>query len=89
MKTFTLLQLADALTTWFGIRYCGAHEANPFVAKLVTHDPILGLVIVKLVAFALFAIAWYKAARVLSKVNRFYMALVLWNVVCIGIQVIR
>jgi hypothetical protein len=79
-KLFVYLQLLDALTTLLGFRL-GAAEASPVVRLLTSTHPLAGLAISKAAAFLLAAACyWTGRTRVISWINYWFAALVLWNV---------
>ena len=78
MRLFTLLQVLDILTTLLGLRM-GLVEGMGVPAALMAHtNPILGLAICKLIAFALAGVALLLGRR-LTIYNRWFSLLVLWN----------
>jgi len=87
---FIALQALDVATTLLGFRF-GAAEVSPFIRALIhTSSPLVGLVACKLIAFAVAGIAVaVKRPRVIKLANMGYSALVAWNVVIIGMLVIR
>lgn len=80
---FALLQVADVVTTMIGFKL-GAGEASPFVRMLVqgSTSPLHGLLAAKLVAVILGAFVVY-SRRSLRKVNIWFTALIVWNLVII------
>jgi len=79
-RVFAYLQLLDLLTTLVGLRL-GAEEVSPFVRMLTRIDPLVGLAVSKLIAFALAAFCWRtRRLRVIGWVNHWFALLVLWNV---------
>jgi Domain of unknown function (DUF5658) len=87
IQIFVYLQLLDFITTVLGIRI-GAAEASPFI-RLLTHlGPSLGVALSKLVALSLGAVCvWLKRDRILSWINYWYAALVVWNL-CVILRVL-
>lgn len=77
---FIYLQLLDFLTTMVGFRV-GASEASPFIAKLIhSSSPALGVAASKVVGLALGAFCMVtQRARLVTLINYWYAALVLWN----------
>ncbi|MGB9604261.1 MAG: DUF5658 family protein [Bryobacteraceae bacterium] len=79
-RVFVYLQLLDALTTLLGFRL-GAQEASPIVRMLTDSHPVAGLAISKAAAFLLLALCyWTGRFRVISWINYWFAALVVWNV---------
>lgn len=79
-RVFVYLQLLDALTTLLGFRL-GAQEASPIVRMLTDMHPVTGLAISKAAAFLLLALCyWTGRFRVISWINYWFAALVVWNV---------
>lgn len=78
---FLYLQMLDILTT-LAFLMNGVKEANPLVrlALEVGPSPLIGLLVVKVVAAAL-AIYCVRRSRLrlLSRVNLFFAALIAWN----------
>jgi hypothetical protein len=82
---FVILQLFDSASTLVGFKL-GLGEGNPVVRSILpSMGPIGGILISKTVALALVA-ACFALGRstIISKVNRWYVALVLWNFVNIS-----
>jgi hypothetical protein len=85
LAQFIYLQLLDVLTTLLHLTHRGA-ESNPLV-KLLMHSmgsPVVGLVVTKLLAFALALYCWRRSReKLLWGVNLFYSAVVVWNLVAL------
>jgi hypothetical protein len=82
---FSYLQLLDALTTLVFLT-SGVHEANPVVrlAMAAARSPLAGLLVLKVCAFAAAVYCTYTArVRVLGRINLFFAALVVWNLVAL------
>ncbi len=78
MKTFTLLQALDVMTTLVGL-HLGLVEAMTVPARLIGRtSPLLGLVACKLVAFALAGMAILLRRRV-TLFNRWFSVVIAWN----------
>ena len=78
---FSYLQLLDFLTTLVFLTG-GVKEANPLVrmALAVGPAPWIGLLSVKLAAFAMAVFCWRTArTRLLTLANLFFAVLVTWN----------
>jgi hypothetical protein len=85
LAQFTYLQLLDALTTLVFLT-SGVHEANPVVrvAMATARSPLLGLLVLKVLAFAAAAYCtWTSRNRVLARINVFFAALVVWNLIAL------
>ncbi len=79
VQVFIYLQLLDFITTVLGFRL-GASEASPFIRMLSHIDPSLGVALSKLLALTLGGICvWLKKDRIISWINYWYAALVVWN----------
>ena len=80
IQVFVYLQLLDFLTTMVGFRL-GAHEASPFIAKLIhTTSPGMGVALSKMVGLAIGGICIAtNRIKLLSFANYWYAALVVWN----------
>jgi hypothetical protein len=79
LQIFLYLQLLDALTTALGFRL-GLSEASPFIQFLMRVGPISGLLASKVIAVLLGAFCvWRKRPRIISLINYWYAALVIWN----------
>ena len=85
LAQFSYLQLLDVLTT-LAFLTIGGHEANPIVrfAMAAARSPLLGLLILKIcaVAAAVYCIKTARA-RTLHRINIFFAALVVWNLVAL------
>jgi hypothetical protein len=81
---FIYLQLLDFLTTLIGFTV-GATEASPFIAKLIhASSPALGVAASKLLGLGIggLCIATHRA-RLVTWINYWYAAVVLWNLTMI------
>lgn len=81
LAEFTYLQMLDILTT-VAFLIQGVAEANPFVvwAMDAGPNPVVGLVFVKIGAFALALICLAQSRhKLLQRVNVFFALLVAWN----------
>ncbi len=78
MRLFTSLQIADILTTLLALRL-GLVEGMSVPAALMAHtNPILGLVMCKLIAFAIAGITLLLGRKV-TIYNRWFSLLIVWN----------
>ncbi len=83
VELFVVLQALDFLTTVIGLRL-GTGELSPFVRWLMHAGPVVGLVGAKLVACGLGAFCLRtNRMRVILRMNYFFSALVVWNLVVI------
>lgn len=81
IQIFLYLQLLDLLTTLLGFRL-GASEATPFVRALVNIHPLAGVALSKIIAVVLGgACIWLNRMHLISWINYFFAALVVWNFV--------
>jgi hypothetical protein len=81
LAEFTYLQMLDILTT-VAFLIQGVTEANPLVvwAMEAGPNPVAGLVLVKVVAFALALICLAQSRqKLLQRVNVFFALLIVWN----------
>jgi hypothetical protein len=82
---FSYLQLLDILTTLVFLA-SGVHEANPVVrlAMITARSPLWGLLVLKLCAVggALYCTRTART-RLLTRINLFFAALVVWNLVAL------
>lgn len=79
IQIFLYLQLLDFLTTLLGFRL-GASEATPFVRALVDIHPLAGLALSKTISVGLGAACiWLNKMHLISWINYFFAALVVWN----------
>ena len=77
---FVYLQLLDFLTTMAGFR-AGAHEASPFIAKLIhTSSPVLGLAASKIIGLGIGCLCLaLNKVKLVGWINYWYAALIVWN----------
>ncbi len=79
LTVFVALQTLDILTTMLGLRM-GASEASFFVGRLMRAGPLAALLIAKIFAVALVALALkFKRPRVVVFLNYWFAAVVSWN----------
>ena len=79
LQIFLYLQVLDVLTTWLGFRL-GLGEASPFIQVLMRMGPLMGLLASKMVAVGLGAFCvWRRRYKVISIINYWYAAIVIWN----------
>ena len=87
LAQYCVLQLLDMITTLVFLSV-GVQEGNPVVAQAMrlARNPLGALMAVKLVAIAI-GIYCFRAKRfrLLRRVNWLFAALVVWNVVAIGV----
>ena len=80
---YSYLQVLDFLTT-VAFLVQGVQEGNPLVrvAMQVTSNPMIGLLIVKLLAVGLGIYCWHGGrGRTLNKINLLFAVVVAWNLV--------
>lgn len=83
---FLGLQILDILTTLLGL-HLGAQEGSTFIGHLLATGPLSGLIISKILAAGLAAIAIFlNRKRLLVFLNIWFAAVVLWNLATIGLQ---
>ena len=88
IQVFIYLQVLDFLTTLVGLQI-GLAEASPFIRTLMEMGPATGLLISKLVAFALGGVCiWLNKRHVVKWINYWYAGLVVWNI-CLILAVHR
>ena len=80
---YSYLQVLDFLTT-VAFLVQGVQEGNPLVrvAMQVTSNPMIGLLIVKLLAVGLGIYCWHGGrGRTLNKINLLFAVVVAWNLI--------
>ncbi|GEM_PF-815683 len=83
LSAFVALQMLDILTTLIGLR-AGAQEASVFIGRLMNTGPISGLLISKILAVALVAMALkLRRTRAIVFLNYWFAAVVTWNLALI------
>ena len=83
LTIFIALQTLDILTTMIGLQL-GAQEGSLFIGRLMQIGPLPALLISKIMAVFLVALAMrYKRQRVVVFLNFGFAALVTWNLVMI------
>ena len=83
---FLGLQILDVLTTLIGLHY-GAQEGSTFIGHLLQTGPLSGLIISKILAAGLAAIAVFlNRKRILVFLNIWFAGVVAWNLIAIGMQ---
>ena len=89
LALFVALQLLDVLTTIIGVRM-GAGESSTFIARLMHVDPLSALLVAKLFAVALLAIALkIRRPRAVVFLNFWFVGIVSWNLATILITGVR
>lgn len=79
LSAFVTLQVLDILTTLIGLEM-GAQEASFFLSRLMSAGPVAALLIAKITAVLLVAMALrFKRARVVVFLNYWFAAVVTWN----------
>lgn len=82
---YAYLQVLDFLTTVAFLLH-GIQEANPVVrwAVAASPTPLMGLLVVKMLAIMLGLSCWYFGrARLLTKVNLVFAMVVAWNLIAL------
>jgi hypothetical protein len=80
VQVFIYLQVLDFMTTLIG--FClGASEASPFIAKVIhSTSPAVGVAATKLLGLGIGALCVFThRARLISWINYWYAALIVWN----------
>lgn len=80
IHVFIYLQVLDFMTTLIGFRL-GASEASPFIAKVIhATSPAVGVGTTKLLGLGIGALCVVThRARLISWINYWYAALIVWN----------
>ena len=83
LTIFIALQALDILTTLLGLEI-GAEESSAFLGKLMSVGPVAALLIAKIIAVLLVAIAMkVKRPRIVVFLNFWFAAIVSWNLAII------
>jgi hypothetical protein len=83
LTVFIALQVLDILTTLLGLQM-GAQEGSMFLGRLMRAGPVAALLIAKIIAVLLVAIAMkFKRPRVVVFLNYWFAAVVSWNLAII------
>jgi hypothetical protein len=86
LTVFIALQLLDIFTTLLGLQL-GAREGSLFLGRLMRAGPLAALLIAKIIAILLVAMALrFKRPRVVVFLNYWLAAVVSWNLVVILIS---
>jgi hypothetical protein len=89
LALFVALQMLDILTTVMGLQM-GAGESSTFIGRLMRVDPMAALLVAKLFAAALVAIALkMRRPRAVVFLNFWFAAIVSWNLAMIVITGLR
>ncbi len=89
LALFVGLQMLDILTTVIGL-HMGAGESSTFIGRLMRVDPMAALLIAKLFAAALVAIALkMRRPRAVVFLNFWFVGIVSWNLAMIVITGFR
>lgn len=79
LAVFVFLQILDILTTLLGLEM-GAQEASVFLGRLMRAGPLAALLIAKIIAVLLVAVALrFKRPRIVVFMNYWFAAVVTWN----------
>ena len=83
LTVFVALQVLDILTTLLGLQL-GATEGSMFLGRLMRAGPVAALLIAKIIAVLLVAMAMrFKRPRVVVFLNYWFAAVVTWNLAVI------
>jgi len=83
LSLFVALQVLDLLTTMIGLQM-GAAEGSVFIGRLIQTSPMSGLLIAKIVAVILVALAVkFRRPRIIVVLNYWSALVVAWNLVMI------
>jgi hypothetical protein len=83
LTVFVALQVLDILTTLLGLQM-GAEEGSMFLGSLMSVGPVAALLIAKIIAVLLVAVALkFKRPRVVVFLNYWFAAVVSWNLAII------
>jgi hypothetical protein len=83
LSAFVTLQVLDILTTMIGLRM-GAGESSIFIGRLMQLGPMPALLLSKLIAVMLVAIALrMRRPRTVVFLNYWFLAVVSWNLLMI------
>ena len=79
LTVFVVLQVLDILTTLLGLQL-GAREGSMFLSRLMRAGPVAALLIAKIIAVLLVAMAMkFKRPRAVVFLNYWFAAVVSWN----------
>ena len=79
LSVFVFLQVLDIITTLLGLEL-GAQESSMFLGRLMKAGPVAALLIAKIMAVALVAVALkFKRPRVIVFLNYWLALVVTWN----------
>src|SRR5664279_2225188 len=79
LTVFVVLQLLDILTTLLGLQV-GAQESSVFLGRLMRAGPVAALLIAKIIAVLLVAVAMkFRRPRVVVFLNYWFAVVVSWN----------
>lgn len=85
LTLFVALQVLDLLTTMIGLQI-GAAEGSVFIGRLIQTGPMTGLLIAKIVAVILVALAVkFRRPRIIVVLNYWSALIVAWNLVMIAL----
>jgi len=79
LTVFVVLQVLDILTTLLGLQM-GAQEGSMFLGRLMHAGPVAALLIAKIIAVLLVAMAMrFKRPRMVVFLNYWFAVVVSWN----------
>lgn len=83
LTVFVVLQVLDILTTLLGLQL-GAQEGSMFLGRLMRAGPVAALLIAKITAVLLVAVAMrFKRPRIVVFLNYWFAGVVTWNLAII------
>jgi hypothetical protein len=89
LTVFVVLQVLDILTTLLGLQM-GARETSVFLGRLMRAGPVAALLIAKIIAVLLVAIAVkFKRPRMVVFLNYWFAVVVSWNLAILLVTQLR
>lgn len=89
LTVFVVLQVLDILTTLLGLQM-GAKETSVFLGRLMRAGPVAALLIAKIIAVLLVAIAVkFKRPRMVVFLNYWFAVVVSWNLAILLLTQLR
>ena len=89
LTVFVVLQVLDILTTLLGLQM-GAQETSVFLGRLMRAGPVAALLIAKIIAVLLVAIAVkFKRPRMVVFLNYWFAVVVSWNLAILLLTQLR
>ncbi len=79
IKLFLILQILDLTTTLICFQL-GLVEGNPAIRWMMRIGPAAGVLLAKVLAFAILGLClWLQRPHTIKKANFFFFAIVIWN----------